>query len=125
MSEDDPSTPPPIPAYQPPSPRPAPAADPQLRAEAAKRLEARADFRRHLVVYWIVMTFLVAIWLVTGGVDTYFWPIWPMLGWGLGIALHGVSLRWDNPPTDEQVDAEARRIAARRGQLPAASDPSD
>ena len=29
------------------------------------------------------MLLLVAIWALTGA--GYFWPIWPMLGWGIGV----------------------------------------
>jgi len=48
------------------------------------------DFRAHALSYVLVMALLVAIWLLTtpGG---YFWPAWPMLGWGLGLAAHGMS----------------------------------
>ena len=48
------------------------------------------DFRRHCLSYVMVMALLVAIWLLTspGG---YFWPVWPMLGWGIGLASHGLA----------------------------------
>ena len=38
------------------------------------------------------MALLVTIWLLTtpGG---YFWPVWPMLGWGIGLASHGLATR--------------------------------
>lgn len=122
MSGEDPSrpVPPPLPAYQPPAHNPAaapgsaldPTADAELMARARKSAVARADFRKHLVVYAAVLGLLVAIWLLTtpGG---YFWPIWPALGWGLGLVLHGASLGWDSGPSQEQVEAEARRLAAR------------
>jgi hypothetical protein len=29
---------------------------------------------------------LIAIWYFTTGADSYFWPVWAMLGWGVGIA---------------------------------------
>jgi hypothetical protein len=37
------------------------------------------------------MALLVTIWLLTtpGG---YFWPVWPMLGWGFGLASHGLAM---------------------------------
>ena len=57
-------------------------------AERAKqRRNELRDLRANLVSYLLVNTFLVLVWLVTtpGG---YFWPIWPLLGWGLGVALH-------------------------------------
>jgi len=33
-----------------------------------------------------VIALLWLIWLVTGA--GYPWPIWPMLGWGVGVAGH-------------------------------------
>lgn len=119
--DEDPSqTGPPLPAYQPPAGPPAqdPSADPSLFAEARKRLQEKAAFHKHLTVYWLVMTLLVGIWLVAGGWGSYFWPIWPAMGWGVGLALHFMSLGWDSPPTDDEIAAEARRIVQRRGQQP-------
>jgi class 3 adenylate cyclase len=49
------------------------------------RMAMRA-MRLHLRVYLIFMLFFIGIWAATGA--GYFWPIWPMLGWGLGLALH-------------------------------------
>lgn len=88
--------------------------DPELRARAAKSLKRKQEFRQHLVSYVIVNGFLVALWAITS--RGYFWPVWPMLGWGIGLAFHAFSLRWDDQaPTPEQIDAEARRIAERDG----------
>ncbi len=42
--------------------------------------------RNQLPAYLAVSVLLVVIWAATGA--DYFWPIWPMLGWGLGIARH-------------------------------------
>jgi hypothetical protein len=39
--------------------------------------------RTHERTYVAVMLLLVAIWAITGA--GYFWPIWPMLGWGIGV----------------------------------------
>jgi hypothetical protein len=59
-------------------------------AEPRADLWDQADFRRHALSYLLVMALLVVIWLITspGG---YFWPIWPMLGWGIGLAAHALS----------------------------------
>ena len=107
---------PPLPAYRPPTYEPPataadPAADPALRASAVKRLKDKADFRIHLTVYVAVIGFLTAIWLVTGA--GYFWPIWPAMGWGLGLGLHLASLGWDKPPSEEEIAREARRLKER------------
>jgi Domain of unknown function (DUF1707)/2TM domain len=36
--------------------------------------------------YLAVIALLWVIWLVTGA--GYPWPVWPMLGWGVGVAGH-------------------------------------
>lgn len=38
------------------------------------------------------MALLVTIWLLTTS-SGYFWPVWPMLGWGIGLASHGLAAR--------------------------------
>jgi len=54
----------------------------------------RADFRRNLYSYIVVILFLWAIWWFTSGSDYMEdrrgvpWPCWVMLGWGLGLARH-------------------------------------
>ena len=50
--------------------------------------EAHREFVGHAQTYVIVNALLVGIWLVTSGPGGYFWPIWPILGWGVGVALH-------------------------------------
>jgi hypothetical protein len=83
-----------------------------LRQRALKSLKAKRDFKVHITSYLVVNGFLVALWAVTG--RGYFWPIWPMLGWGIGLAFHALSLRWnDAEPTQAQIDAEAERIRSR------------
>jgi hypothetical protein len=60
---------------------PAPAR-PASRAPAVPR--PRLDDRTR--TYLAVMALLWLIWLVTGA--GYPWPIWPMLGWGIGVVGH-------------------------------------
>ncbi len=63
---------------------------PEALAEAARTAESGGLRRRvlqsHAVVYALVMSLLVFIWLTTGG--GYFWPQWAIAGWGLLLALH-------------------------------------
>ena len=54
----------------------------------------RAAFKRNLFGYIVVNLFLWAIWWFTQG-EEYLedrqgipWPLWVMLGWGLGLAFH-------------------------------------
>ncbi len=48
--------------------------------QTAKR---RAGFKTTLLVYILVNLLLVGIWYATRG--SYFWPIWPISGWGIGM----------------------------------------
>lgn len=63
--------------------------------QIAKR---RAAFKTSLSTYLTINVLLVAIWYFTSGSNTYFWPIWSILGWGLGVfmkylnAYHGQKL---------------------------------
>ncbi len=96
--------------------------DDELRDRALKRLKAKAEFRQNLTSYVVVNGFLVAIWAMTG--RGYFWPIWPILGWGVGIVFHALSLRWDEGgPTVAQVEAQAERLRARDQRLGVAIPP--
>lgn len=58
--------------------------DNQLRELAHKRV----DFKRHLTVYLVMNAAFWAIWYVTG--RGYMWPVWPMVGWGVGVIFHYV-----------------------------------
>jgi hypothetical protein len=57
--------------------------------------DERREFREHLGSYLRIMALLVAIWALTG--MGYFWPIWPMLGWGIAVAMHAGSARPSGP----------------------------
>jgi hypothetical protein len=62
------------------------------RREAAEkaRAVAREGLRGHVTSYLSVMALLVGIWLVVGVTAGawYPWPVWPALGWGIGVAGH-------------------------------------
>ena len=51
--------------------------------ERPRRERQRPRLRHELVPYLAVNLVLIAIWAATGA--GYFWPIWPLLGWGLGL----------------------------------------
>ena len=47
----------------------------------------RAAFKSGLATYLLVNLFLIGVWYYSNGQHSYFWPIWPILGWGLGVAI--------------------------------------
>ncbi|AFY45662.1 2TM domain-containing protein [Nostoc sp. PCC 7107] len=44
----------------------------------------------HLISFLVVNLFLIVLNLVVS--PGYFWAIYPLLGWGLGLALHAASV---------------------------------
>ena len=50
-----------------------------------QQAKARADFKTHLTTYVIINGIVWLIWLLTTGTHSYPWPIWPTLGWGIGL----------------------------------------
>jgi hypothetical protein len=80
----------------------------QERREAAiTRLKARRDFWNHALVYVLVNGLLVAVWAITNS-GGYFWPIWPLLGWGIGLAMHALDT-FRKPISEEAIQREMYR----------------
>ena len=56
---------------------------------AVKRVKELKSFYGNLISYCIVIPFLIIINLVTSPKEIWFY--WPMLGWGIGLAAHGMN----------------------------------
>lgn len=46
----------------------------------------RTSLSIHVTIFVLVNLLLVGIWAASGGGD--FWPIWSLLGWGIGVGCH-------------------------------------
>ncbi|HAP96261.1 2TM domain-containing protein [Epilithonimonas hominis] len=57
---------------------------------AVKRVKELKGFYGNLISYCIVIPFLVIINLLTSPGQLWFY--WPMLGWGIGLAAHGMNV---------------------------------
>ena len=65
------------------------------RRRAARGEAARRGVQIHLISYLAMVMAATSIWLaiaVTAGA-WYFWPIWPILGGGIGILSHAIGVR--------------------------------
>lgn len=82
-----------------------------LRARAVRRLKSQADFRTHLMMYVLVNASLVVIWAVTG--TSFFWPIFPILGWGIGLAAHAWDAFGPDRITEDRIRREMDRMRGR------------
>jgi Domain of unknown function (DUF1707)/2TM domain len=87
---------------------PAPPRPPPARQPVPSQ-RARESFLGHLGSYLAVNLLLVGIWAATG--HGYFWPIWPMLGWGFAVVSHALSayLPGDQRERDHRRDRGRRR----------------
>jgi hypothetical protein len=62
------------------------------RRRAARAAAARRGVRVHLAAYLAASLLMIGIWLavaLTAGA-WYFWPVWPILGMGIGVVSHAV-----------------------------------
>jgi hypothetical protein len=81
---------------------------PELRDAAVKQLKKKRGLQAHLLAYVMVNLLLNALWFLTmpGG---FYWPILPLLGWGIGLAFNV----WDvyaPAPTESDIQHEMRRL---------------
>jgi hypothetical protein len=86
---------------------------PSLRERAIKRLKKRRDLAGHILVYLLVNTFLVAIWLLTSR-DGFFWPIFPIGGWGIGVLMNAWDVFRGEDFDEVDIRQEIRRIQEKR-----------
>ena len=88
----------------------------ELLERAKKRVEDTRGLYIHLGVYVIVNSALFAINMIVSP-DTL-WFIWPLLGWGIGVALHVFSFvtegrllgpEWEERKLHEIMEREETR----------------
>ena len=59
-------------------------------AEAKNRVRQLKRFYTDIVIYALVNMGLILVWIIFGG--GYFWPIFVIIGWGIGLGLQAFSL---------------------------------
>ncbi|MFB0515048.1 MAG: 2TM domain-containing protein [Candidatus Neomarinimicrobiota bacterium] len=58
--------------------------------KARKRVEEIKGFYIHLLVYVCVNAGLFGINALSS--PSYWWAFWPLLGWGIGLLVHGLTV---------------------------------
>ena len=74
------------------------------------RVEAKLGFYRHALIYVLVNLLLLGINLSES--PEYLWVKWPVLGWGIGLLAHGVSIftpRWLGRQKERMIEREMER----------------
>jgi hypothetical protein len=90
--------------------------DDDIRRKAISRVQAKKGFFTHLVVYLAVNIFLWVIWWVTMGGTSWgggmrgfpMWPIFPTIGWGIGLVIHCLSVfafhgGWEDSEVEKEI----------------------
>jgi hypothetical protein len=89
--------------------------DDELLQRARRRVKLKTGFYIHLSVYVLVNLGLAAINLIGGGRS---WHLWPLAGWGLGLAIHGLvtfaSLRGEGLQ-QRMLEQELQRLKRQSG----------
>jgi hypothetical protein len=86
--------------------------DDALRERAILRLKKRHDFHGHLLVYTLVNAVIVLVWFVTSS-GGFFWPVFPMLVWGVGVVMNAWDVYHGEGFTAEEIDREVARLRSR------------
>ena len=84
----------------------------ELRRLAERRAGAKFGFYIHALVYLVVNAGLVAINLATS--PQVLWFIWPLFGWWIGLAAHGLGVFAQTSGLRERaIAAEMERLRSR------------
>jgi hypothetical protein len=82
---------------------------------AKKRVEELKSFYSHLFVYLAVNAGLFLLNIITS--PRHLWFYWPLIGWGIGLAIHGLSVfgtqnllgkDWEEKKIKEILEKEKR-----------------
>lgn len=87
----------------------------RVRKQAYRRLRAKRDFLRFLLVWAAVSAIVIAVWALATP-NTFFWPLFPI--GGMGIAAMFMAIDAYGPGTvitESAIDAEVQRMNRRGG----------
>src|SRR5690242_5354848 len=82
----------------------------ELRSRADTSLQRRRDIMCRRLVYLIVNTFRVVIWAVASGPDGFFWPVFPLVGWGIGVVMNAWDVYRPEELVEDVIEAVMRRL---------------
>lgn len=79
----------------------------ERREAAIGRIQAKRAFTGNVVSFVGVSAVLILIWALSGA--GYFWPIWVIGFWGLGLAMHAWTVYGRSGITEADVQREMGR----------------
>ncbi len=74
------------------------------RRRAQQRRNMQTGLRIHVAVFVFIQLMLVTVWALSGG--GYPWFLFPLLGWGAGLAAHAYAVKGHRSSADEDATAD-------------------
>ena len=90
-----------------------------VEQEARRQVKKLKEFYNHAGIYVVINIVLIAINLLTS--PGTFWAVWPLMGWGVGLAIHAVEVfgmfgigshAWEEKKVRELVLQRQRGLSA-------------
>ena len=83
--------------------------------ELWKVAQKRVAFKYHVLIYFVMNLFFWTIWYISlrnnntipAQRDSIPWPVWPMIGWGIGVFFNYLGAYRNN---DSMTDREYRKL---------------
>ncbi len=85
----------------------------ELKRIARRRVSARIGLYIHAMVYAVVNGFLALVQLRT--TPDVAWSVFPLAGWGLGLAIHAAVVLLAGSGLRERMEAEELRRLEQQG----------
>lgn len=87
------------------------ASDKDVRDQAVKSLKRKRAFNSQIITWAVVSVLLIVIW---AAIDTgkFFWPVFPIGGWAIGLVLQGWSVYGPGarPISESEIERESERL---------------
>ena len=71
---------------------------------AVRKVQRKLRFFSHLMMFVVINCLLIAINLLT--TPQHIWAFWPILGWGIGLAMHALRVFF----SDQHSELQKRMI---------------
>jgi hypothetical protein len=90
--------------------RPSSEIDPDpVRAHAIRQLNLKRGLQAHALTYVLANLIQVVVWFAYTP-EQFFWPLWSILGWGLGLVFHAWAVFSGSSLDEARIQREIKRL---------------
>ena len=86
------------------------ATEKELEQKAEKIAEEKISFLTHLAVYILVNLLLILVWWFNNDGDMFPWFIFPLIGWGIGLGAHFISVYAGTNLREKMTERELEKL---------------